>query len=84
MSDLRDSGSIEQDADVVLFISREDKYIDEDEWKRTHDIEVEPYPRGIADIEVAKHRNGPIGEVKLRFVSTIAKFENLETQPSKV
>ena len=82
LSDLRDSGSIEQDADVVLFISREDKNVNEDDWKRTHDIEVEPYPRGIANIEVAKHRNGPIDEVKLRFVPTTVKFENLETQLS--
>jgi replicative DNA helicase len=80
LSDLRDSGSIEQDADVVMFISREEKYITEDEWKRTHDIESEPYPRGIADIEVAKHRNGPTGEVKLRFIPTYVRFENLETE----
>lgn len=80
LSDLRDSGSIEQDADVVIFISREEKYITEDEWKRTHDIESEPYPRGIADIEIAKHRNGPTGEVKLRFVPTYVRFENLETE----
>ncbi len=80
LSDLRDSGSIEQDADVVLFISREDKYISEDEWKRTHDIEIEPYPKGVADIEVAKHRNGPTGEVKLHFNPTYAKFVSEESE----
>jgi len=74
LSDLRDSGSIEQDADIVLFISREDKYVTEDEWKRTHDSEAEPYPKGVADIEVAKHRNGPTGEAKLRFRSEYVKF----------
>ena len=68
LSDLRDSGSIEQDADVVLFISRDAMYFTEDEWKKTHDIEIEPYQEDKADIIIAKHRNGPTGEVKLRFV----------------
>ena len=80
LSDLRDSGSIEQDADVVLFISREEMYVTEDDWKKDHDVETEPYPRGIADLIVAKHRNGPTGEVKLRFVAKTAKFEDLEAE----
>ncbi len=80
LSDLRDSGSIEQDADVVLFISRDEMYVNEDDWKKDHDIETEPYPRGIADIIVAKHRNGPTGERKLRFVAKTAKFEDLEAE----
>ncbi|MBM3119005.1 MAG: replicative DNA helicase [Chloroflexi bacterium] len=80
LSDLRESGSIEQDADVVIFISRDEMNFNEDEWKKEHDIEVEPYPRGIADIIIAKHRNGPIGEVKLRFVHRTAKFEDLEAE----
>jgi len=80
LADLRDSGSIEQDADVVFFISRDEMYITEDEWKQTHDVETEPYPRGIADIIIAKHRNGPTGEAKLRFVPRIVKFEELETE----
>jgi replicative DNA helicase len=80
LSDLRDSGSIEQDADVVIFISRDEMHFTEDEWKKAHDIEVEPYPRGIADVIVAKHRNGPTGEVKLRFITRTAKFEDLETE----
>jgi replicative DNA helicase len=82
LSDLRDSGSIEQDADVVLFISRDEMYFSEDEWKKAHDIEVEPYPRGIADIIIAKHRNGPTGEVKLHFIAKTAKFEDLESELS--
>jgi replicative DNA helicase len=80
LSDLRESGSIEQDADVVIFIYRDEMYYTEDTWKKDHDIEVEPYPRGIADILIAKHRNGPTGEIKLRFVSRTAKFEDLEAE----
>jgi replicative DNA helicase len=82
LSDLRDSGSIEQDADVVLFISRDEMHFTEDDWKKDHDVEIEPYPRGIADVVIAKHRNGPTGEVKLRFVSRTARFEDLETELS--
>ena len=66
LSDLRESGSIEQDADVVLFIYREDKY-EEDSDKR-----------GIAEIIVAKHRNGPVGSVNLRFFERTARFADLE------
>jgi replicative DNA helicase len=78
LADLRESGSIEQDADVVLFIYRDDMYYTVEEWSKLHDIEKEPYPRGIADIIVAKHRNGPLGQVKLRFISRIAKFDSIE------
>ncbi|MEW6033531.1 MAG: replicative DNA helicase [Chloroflexota bacterium] len=80
LSDLRESGSIEQDADVVLFIHRDDYYITAEEWSREHDLSKEPYPRGIADIIVAKHRNGPIGEAKLRFMSRTARFCNIEAE----
>ena len=82
LSDLRESGSIEQDADVVVFISRAELHFTEDEWKKDHDVESDPYPRGIADISVAKHRNGPIGDSKLRFISRVTKFEDLETELS--
>ena len=82
LSDLRESGSIEQDADVVMFIYREEMHTKEDDWKKDHDIESEPYPRGIADVIIAKHRNGPTGEVKLRFISKTAKFEDLESELS--
>jgi replicative DNA helicase len=69
LSDLRESGSIEQDADVVLFIFREDKY-----------KEVDPDQEGVAQIIIGKQRNGPIGVVKLRFFEEWTKFENLELE----
>ncbi len=78
LADLRESGTIEQDADIVLFIYREDKYVSEEEWNRLHDIMGEPYPQGIADVIVAKHRNGPLGQVKMRFVDRVVRFDNLE------
>ena len=78
LSDLRESGAIEQDADVVVFIYREDMYISEDDWKKQH--LDEPYPRGVADIIVAKHRNGPMGERKLRFRARTVKFEDLGSE----
>jgi replicative DNA helicase len=78
LSDLRESGSIEQDADLVIFISREDMYIKEDEWDKEHP--GEKYPRGVADIIVAKHRNGPIGEGKLRFIAKTVKFADYEVE----
>ncbi|TFH35203.1 MAG: replicative DNA helicase [Dehalococcoidia bacterium] len=78
LADLRESGTIEQDADIVLFIYREDKYVGEEEWNRLHDIMGEPYPKGIADVIVAKHRNGPLGRVKMRFVDRVVRFDNLE------
>jgi replicative DNA helicase len=65
LSDLRESGSIEQDADVVLFIYREEVY------KRDEDNE------GKADLIISKQRNGPIGLVKLAFLKQYTKFENL-------
>ncbi|MCL6649475.1 MAG: replicative DNA helicase, partial [Chloroflexi bacterium] len=63
LSDLRESGSLEQDADVVLFIYREDVYYTEKEWEKR--FPTKPYPRGIVDILVAKHRNGPTGQISL-------------------
>ncbi|HYO31132.1 MAG TPA: replicative DNA helicase [Thermomicrobiales bacterium] len=66
LSDLRESGSIEQDADIVMFIYREDKYEEDSEKK------------GIAEIIVAKHRNGPVGSVNLRFFDRTARFADLE------
>jgi len=80
LADLRESGTIEQDADVVFFIYRNDMYYSAEEWSKLHDIEREPYPRGIADIIIAKHRNGPLGRAKLRFLSSIVKFENMEAE----
>lgn len=66
LSDLRESGSIEQDADLVLFIYREELYQPETDRK------------GIAELHIAKHRNGPIGMVPMRFFANTARFTDLE------
>ena len=76
LSDLRESGSIEQDADVVMFIYRDDVYYSEEEWEKQNP--GRPYPKGIADIIVAKHRNGPTGKFSLIFFEKTTKFANLE------
>jgi len=68
LSDLRESGSLEQDADIVMFIYRSDQY-DKDTVKQN-----------IAEIIVAKHRNGPVGSVELVFRNALAKFENAATR----
>lgn len=67
LSDLRESGSLEQDADIVMFIYRPEVYEDD------------PAKENIAEIIVAKHRNGPIGSVQLIFRKNLAKFENATT-----
>ncbi len=66
LSDLRDSGSIEQDADIVLFLYREDR------------VKPDTPNKNIADIIIAKHRNGPVGKVSLYFDENSASFKNLE------
>jgi replicative DNA helicase len=76
LSDLRESGSIEQDADVVVFIYREDVYVRKEDWELSHP-EGNPYPAGDAQIIVAKHRNGPTGTIHLRFRQKLARFEDL-------
>ena len=75
LSDLRDSGSIEQDADLVVFIYRDDYYFSREEWESQHPDKE--YPQGIANIMIAKHRNGPTGEIDLRFLPKMAKFEDI-------
>ncbi len=82
LSDLRESGSIEQDADVVLFIYRDEYYYKtEEEWLAVHPDRE--YPREEADVIIAKHRNGPTGRIKLRFRHTLARFESISTgEPS--
>ena len=77
LSDLRESGSIEQDADVVMFIYRDDKYISEEEWEERHRDRPLPYPKNIAEIMVAKHRHGPTGTVRLSFRDKLAQFANM-------
>ena len=72
LSDLRESGAIEQDADMVLFIHRPEKYgIMTDAQGNSL--------KGIADIIIAKHRNGAVGEIQLRFRSELTQFCDLET-----
>jgi replicative DNA helicase len=70
MSDLRESGSIEQDADVVMLLHREDYY---------RMSEPDFQPDNIAEVIVAKQRNGPTGTIKLTFSNKTTRFENLST-----
>ena len=64
-SDLRESGAIEQDADIIMFIYRDEVYNPDTEYK------------GLGEIIISKHRNGPIGSVRLAFIGQYTRFENL-------
>ncbi len=68
LSDLRESGSLEQDSDIVMFIHRPEMY------------EKDTLKQNIAQIKIAKHRNGPVGTIELVFRNNIAKFENAATR----
>lgn len=68
LSDLRESGSLEQDSDIVMFIHRPEMY------------EKDTLRQNIAQIKIAKHRNGPVGTIELVFRNTLAKFENAATR----
>jgi replicative DNA helicase len=69
LSDLRESGALEQDADVVVFIYREDMYLDKSQPPTD--------AQGVAELLIAKQRNGPTGVVKLAFIREYTRFENL-------
>ena len=71
LADLRESGAIEQDADVIIFLYREEYYVDDSDKK------------GVADIIVAKQRNGPTDTVELTFLREITRFENREVAPDE-
>ena len=73
LSDLRESGAIEQDADIVSFIYRPE-YYKIDEWD---DDEHSP-TQGQAEFIIAKHRNGSLENVRLKFIGNLGKFDNLE------
>ena len=68
MSDIRESGAVEQDADLILFLYRDEVYHPESNTKN------------IAEVIIGKHRNGPIGDLKLRFEGNISRFDNLAKQ----
>ena len=72
LSDLRESGAIEQDADIVCFIHRPEYYLRSDTDANGNDI------RGVAEFIVAKHRSGSVDDIKLRFTAKYARFENWE------
>jgi len=71
LSDLRESGALEQDADIVMFIYREEMY-------KTGDDQPRPEVEGVAEIIVGKQRNGPVGSVNLAFLKQYTRFENLQ------
>jgi len=80
LSDLRESGSIEQDADIVMFIYREEYYLTRSKAVTPKDVMLEHEKlervRNIANVIVAKHRNGPIGDVILHYNNNLGKFSN--------
>ena len=77
LSDLRESGSIEQDADMVLFIYRADRYdITEDEDGNL--------TAGVAEVLLRKNRNGPTGKIKLKFIERYAKFADMSSNDDMI
>jgi replicative DNA helicase len=69
LADLRESGAIEQDADLILFLYREEVY------------DRDTVNRGIAEVLISKQRNGPVGDVRLAFLNAFTRFENLAREP---
>jgi replicative DNA helicase len=72
LSDLRESGAIEQDADVVMMLHREEYYHPDDDWRAENADKL-----GVAEIIIAKQRNGPTGIVPLQFDGRTTRFHNL-------
>jgi replicative DNA helicase len=72
LSDLRESGAIEQDADIVVFIYRPEYY-------QLSEYKDEQSTAGLAIINIAKHRNGALGDIKLRFIQDFAKYAEIDT-----
>jgi len=72
LSDLRESGSLEQDADIVMFIYRPEQY------------EEETIQENLAEIIISKHRNGPTGNIQLFFRKELVKFENAATDTRNI
>jgi replicative DNA helicase len=85
LSDLRESGSIEQDADIVMFIYREDMYTQPEDWQDQNPrAPGAQHPAGLAQLIVAKHRNGPTGTVTVRWVAETASFQDLLLRPEPI
>ncbi len=88
LSDLRESGSIEQDADVVLFIFREEYYLKNKEPQAPAPIEHEQWHaemakvHGLAEVIIGKQRHGPTGTVRLVFEDDVTRFSNLADEPA--
>ncbi|MDN6310750.1 MAG: DnaB-like helicase C-terminal domain-containing protein, partial [Psychroflexus sp.] len=79
LSDLRESGAIEQDADIVSFIFRPE-YYDIDTW----DDGSEESTKGQAEFIIAKHRNGGLDNIRLKFIGQLGKFDNLDNFGSEL
>lgn len=77
LSDLRESGAIEQDADLVMFVYREEFYLKDHEDPKFKEVE------NVAEIIVGKHRNGPVGTVKLTFLKQYGKFSDAALEPDE-
>jgi replicative DNA helicase len=75
LADLRDSGSIEQDADVVMFVYREEYYLERDKAKANGPEHIQAMGKG--DVLVEKQRHGPIGTVNLKFEAKLTRFSDL-------
>ena len=82
LSDLRESGSIEQDADVVMFIHREEKFTTREDWMKNNP--GIPYPEGQAEIIIAKHRNGPTDTIPLGVDDSIGRFISIDSVNKQV